>query len=134
MILRYPVQRQRTPPRASMTCCSVGAGVTRKRAAADTSMPGVEIPHCAPARTTKRVYDDSRPWHTDRVLQAVALAARAQSFERLHLSTGEASDRRHARAHRLPVEQDRARPTVAGVASPLCRRVAHVVARTFAQH
>ena len=35
MILRYPAQRQSTPPSPSITCCSLGARVTRRRAAAD---------------------------------------------------------------------------------------------------
>ena len=34
----------RTPPSPSITCCSVGVGVTRRRAAAETSMPGVQMP------------------------------------------------------------------------------------------
>src|SRR6202521_862571 len=47
MIFRYPVHRQSTPPIASMTSFSCGAGFLSTKAVAATSIPGVQAPHCA---------------------------------------------------------------------------------------
>ena len=69
----------------------------------------------------------------ERRLQSAALAARVQPLERLHATARETSHRRHARAHRLSVEQNRARAAVAGVASDLGRREPEVVAQHVAQ-
>src|SRR5690348_343017 len=55
MILRYPVQRQSTPPTASMTSCSDGDEFLSSSAVADTSIPGVQAPHCAAPWTRKEV-------------------------------------------------------------------------------
>jgi hypothetical protein len=44
-ILRYPVQRQSTPPSASSTAASSGAASRASRSSAAISMPGVQIPH-----------------------------------------------------------------------------------------
>src|SRR3984957_7493683 len=46
-IFRYPVQRQSTPPIASMTSASLGARLLSRSAVAATSIPGVQAPHCA---------------------------------------------------------------------------------------
>src|SRR6478752_3398505 len=55
MILRYPVQRQSTPPTASMTSCSEGDEFLSRSAVAETSIPGVQAPHCAAPWTRKDV-------------------------------------------------------------------------------
>ena len=47
MILRYPVHRQRTPPNASITSLSDGFAFFSRSAVAETSIPGVQAPHCA---------------------------------------------------------------------------------------
>ena len=41
------MQRQRTPARASFTASSLGALSRSRRAVAATSIPGVQMPHCA---------------------------------------------------------------------------------------
>ena len=45
--LYRPVQRHNTPPSASSTSVRFGWGLICNKCAADTSMPGVQIPHCA---------------------------------------------------------------------------------------
>jgi hypothetical protein len=46
-IFRYPVQRQSTPPKPSITSASDGEALRSSNAVAETSMPGVQAPHCA---------------------------------------------------------------------------------------
>ena len=69
IIFRYPVQRQSTPPIASMTSPSLGDEFVSSSAVAATSIPGVQAPHCA------------APWR-ERIAAAGRAAARARPIPR----------------------------------------------------
>ena len=45
IILRYPVQRHKTPAKALATSSAFGVGFLLSKETADTIIPGVQIPH-----------------------------------------------------------------------------------------
>src|SRR4030095_16422518 len=61
-IFVYPVQRHRLPDSASRTSSIVGAGCSASSAFAESSMPGVQNPHCAAPRSANSTWSgSSRP-------------------------------------------------------------------------
>ena len=117
IIFRYPVQRQSTPPIASITSLSLGDGFFSSRAVAATSIPGVHAPHCA--APCERNDCCNRPCSGDR----------SPALHRRDLTSRNLTRSDQASANRIAIQQHRAGAAVARVASHFRSRQSKIVAQ-----
>ena len=113
-----PVHRQRLPASPSRISAMVGCGVRSSSCAAAISMPGVQMPHCAP------------PQSRNACCNRCSVPLVRQPFNRLNLSSLGLQHRHQAAVHQLAVHAHRARAAFAFAASFLGSRQVQV----FTQH